>query len=291
MWMTLGILFALICIALLGVMIYDSTRFVTVSYRLTVPHLKKRMRIVLLADLHNKRYGEKNQKLLAAVDTQKPDVVLSAGDLITSKPKASMQNAMDLVRALSEKYPVYCGNGNHEYRIFHDPQTYGRMGERWRAFLKGSHVRMLENAGVFLEEYNVRICGLDLPMEFYKKLDRGRVDKKTLCRLIGKKDENVCSVLLAHNPVFFETYADWGAELTLSGHVHGGIVRLPVIGGVLSTSLTLFPRYDGGLYEKNGKKMIISRGLGSHTIPVRLFNPAELVSIELIPEDENGNGA
>ena len=76
MWMTLGILFALICIALLGVMIYDSTRFVTVSYRLTVPHLKKRMRIVLLADLHNKRYGEKNQKLLAAVDAQKPDVVL-----------------------------------------------------------------------------------------------------------------------------------------------------------------------------------------------------------------------
>ena len=64
-----------------------------------------------------------------------------------------------------------------------------------------------------------------------------------------------------------------------------------MIGGVLSTSLTLFPRYDGGLYEKNGKKMIISRGLGSHTIPVRLFNPAELVSIELIPEDENGNGA
>ena len=64
----------------------------------------------------------------------------------------------------------------------------------------------------------------------------------------------MCSVLLAHNPVFFETYAELGAELTLSGHVHGGIVRLPVIGGVLSTSLTLFPRYDGGLYEKTAKR-------------------------------------
>lgn len=289
--MTLGILFALICIVLLGVMIYDSTRFVTVSYQLRVPYLKKRMRIILLSDLHNMRYGEKNQKLLDAVDAGKPDVILCAGDLITSKPRASMQNAMDLVSALSGKYPFYYGNGNHEYRIFHAPETYGRMGERWRAFLKGNHVRMLENASVFLEEYNVRICGLDLPMDFYKKLDRNKADKKTLNRLVGKPKEGVCNVLLAHHPAFFETYADWGADLTLSGHVHGGIVRLPWIGGLLSTSLTLFPRYDGGLYEKNGKKMIISRGLGSHTIPVRLFNPAELVSIELIPEDENGNGA
>lgn len=291
MWRMLGILFAVICIVLLLVMICDSTRFVTVSYQLKVPHLKKRMRIVLLADLHNKRYGEKNQKLLDAIDQQKPDVILCAGDLITSKPKAPMDNAMELVSALAGKYPVYYGNGNHEYRIYHEPAVYGRMGERWRAFLKGHHVRVLENAGVFLEEYHVRICGLDLPASCYKKLDRGRVDKKTLNRLLGKHTDGVCSVLLAHNPVFFETYADWGAELTLSGHVHGGIVRLPWIGGVLSTSLTLFPRYDGGFYEKDGKKMIISRGLGSHTIPVRLFNPAELVSIELIPEDENGNGA
>lgn len=291
MWMTLGVLFVAVCIVLLAVMVYDSTRFVTVSYQLRVPHLKKRMCIVLLADLHNKRYGEKNQKLLDAVDEQKPDVVLCAGDLITSKPKASMDNAMDLVSVLAGKYPFYYGNGNHEYRIFHEPGTYGRMGERWRAFLKGCHVRMLENACIFLEEYNVRICGLDLPTSCYKKLDRGKVDKKALDRFLGKHEDGVCNILLAHNPAFFETYAEWGAELTLSGHVHGGIVRLPWIGGVLSTSLTLFPRYDGGLYEKDGRKMVISRGLGSHTIPVRLFNPAELVSIELIPEDENGNGA
>ena len=85
---------------------------------------------------------------------------------------------------------------------------------------------------------------------------------------------------------FFDAYAGWGADLTLSGHIHGGIVRIPGIGGVISTSYRLvFPKYDGGYYEQNQKKMIVSRGLGSHTIPVRLFNPAELVVIDLVTEE------
>ena len=90
--------------------------------------------------------------------------------------------------------------------------------------------------------------------------------------------------MLAHNPAYFEAYASWGADLTLSGHVHGGIMRLPWLGGVLSTSLTLFPKYDGGEFRLGEKRMIVSRGLGSHTIPIRIFNPAELVAVELAPK-------
>lgn len=146
-------------------------------------------------------------------------------------------------------------------------------------------VRILENGSVLLPEYGIRITGLDLPREYYQKLDRAKLEPKAISRMIGHADRNDFQVLLAHNPVFFDAYAGWGADLTLSGHIHGGIVRIPGIGGVISTSYRLFPKYDGGYYEQNQKKMIVSRGLGSHTIPVRLFNPAELVVIDLVTEE------
>ena len=101
--------------------------------------------------------------------------------------------------------------------------------------------------------------------------------------LIGKAEEESYQILLAHNPEYFETYADWGADLTLSGHVHGGIMRLPVLGGVISPKLVLFPKYDGGHFIRKDAHMVLSRGLGMHTIPIRIFNPAELVLIHLKP--------
>ncbi len=88
-------------------------------------------------------------------------------------------------------------------------------------------------------------------------------------------------ILIAHNPQYFKEYAGWGADLTLSGHVHGGIVRLPLLGGVVSPSLALFPKYSGGRYQQAGRTMILSRGLGTHTINVRMFNPGEVSLIEI----------
>lgn len=89
------------------------------------------------------------------------------------------------------------------------------------------------------------------------------------------------TILIAHNPVFFETYANWGAELIVSGHLHGGIIRLPLVGGVLSPQVSFFPKYDKGLFKKGSSVMAVSAGLGKHTIPVRLWNPAELLIINL----------
>jgi predicted MPP superfamily phosphohydrolase len=87
--------------------------------------------------------------------------------------------------------------------------------------------------------------------------------------------------LLAHNPKYFKSYAAWGADLTLSGHIHGGIVQIPFLGGAVSPQVEFFPKYDAGLFHENDKAMILSRGLGTHTINVRINNTAELVSIKL----------
>ena len=103
---------------------------------------------------------------------------------------------------------------------------------------------------------------------------------------LGEVKEDYYEILLAHNPDYFEEYADWGADLVLSGHVHGGMMRLPILGGVVSPAFKLFPKYDGGLFKIGKSTMILSRGLGMHTIPIRIFNPGELILLKISPKDE-----
>lgn len=284
MGMIFGLLLCAVCLFFIIVTAYDSNRFVTVSYRIRNPKIRKKVRLVLLADLHNKQYGRENERLLAAIEKICPDLVLCAGDLMTSVPGKSMEPAEKLVERLAEKYPFYYGNGNHEYRIYHDPEKFGTMGAKYRSCLRRCKVCLLENETALLPAFALKIVGLDLTGEHYRRFKDGALASEELEGMIGKYDESIYTILLAHNPVFFDSYADWGADLVLSGHVHGGVMRLPWIGGVLSTSFRLFPKYDGGMFEKGQKRMIVSRGLGSHTIPIRIFNPAELVVIDLEPE-------
>lgn len=94
-------------------------------------------------------------------------------------------------------------------------------------------------------------------------------------------EKEKCNILIAHNPDYFAEYAQWGADLVLSGHVHGGIMRLPLLGGVIAPSYKIFPEYDGGVFRTGSAAMLLGRGMGSHTIPLRFFNPAELYDVQL----------
>ena len=96
------------------------------------------------------------------------------------------------------------------------------------------------------------------------------------------------NILLSHNPLYYPAYRDWGADLTLSGHIHGGIIRIPGLGGLLSPDLTLFPRYDGGHFTERGKHLIVSRGLGNHFL-VRVMNPPEIGVITLARQKESSS--
>lgn len=284
MWIFFGTLICAACLFLIVVMVRDSNRFVPVHYQISDPRIRKKLRIVLLSDLHNKSYGKENEKLLSAIADAAPDLVLSAGDLMTSVPEKSMKPAEQLVERLAARYPFYYGNGNHEYRIYHEEEKYGGMGKEYRGVLEKCRVRLLENETVQLPAYGIRIAGLDLSREHYKKFKEDELPVSEIDKMLGACDPDQFTILIAHNPAFFESYAAWGADLTLSGHVHGGVMRLPFLGGVLSTSLRLFPKYDGGFFKIGSKAMVVSRGLGSHTIPIRVFNPAELVIIDLGPE-------
>lgn len=274
------ILFAgagIVVLALLWVMLYDSNCFVIRKYAVEDERIRKQCRAVVLSDLHNKRYGRENERLLEAIREQKPDFVFIAGDMITAAPGASMEPALKLLGELAKEYPVYYANGNHEHRMKLDPKTYGDMAERYLSALKEMGIEPMVNAHTLLPEYGIAVYGAQIHENFYRKFTPADMEPDYLCRTLGQASAESYTVLLAHNPDYFPQYAAWGADLVLSGHVHGGVARVPFWGkGVIAPTWRLFPKYDGGIFQEGKAAMVLSRGLGMHTIPLRVFNPAEL---------------
>lgn len=271
-------------ILLLGIIGYDSNRFHVVHYELKSSKIKEEFHFVFLSDLHDKQYGKENEKLLKAIDVCSPDAILIGGDILTSKPGRDVTRASGFVGRLVSGYPVYYANGNHEQRLMLYPETYGSMGPDYEKQLRDMGISRLINQSTVNETYGIEIVGCEIHRDFYRRFRKTEMPGEYLQEILPEKREDCYSILLAHNPCYFENYAHWGADLTLSGHVHGGVARLPFIGGVIGTDFRLFPRYDGGLFKKNNHTMIVSRGLGAHTIPFRLFNPAELVDVVIRPE-------
>ena len=268
-------------LALLWKMLYDSTHFEITEYRIEDPRIRKPFRAVVLADLHNKQYGRGNALLLEKIREGKPDAVFVAGDLLTAKKGADPEPALSLIRELAKDYPVYYGNGNHEHRIKIYPKVYGDLAQIYGKGLEECGVTPLVNERRTLEEYGVCVVGAELPKKYYRRFQINPMGEEDLRGLLGEPDRQYYTVLLAHNPDYFPEYARWGADLTLSGHIHGGVARIPFLNrGLVSPAVRLFPEYDGGLYKSGEQTMILSRGLGSHTIPFRLFNPGDLIFLD-----------
>lgn len=267
--------------------------FQTVHYQVNSKKIRSSTTIVMLADLHNHLYGEENQILLEAIDKEEPDFICIAGDMLIGNPRKPFTNGQKTVMALAERYPVFYGLGNHESRMMHEKEIYGNLYECFMEPLREMGVKVLVNETVTCQvgETEFRICGYDLPMKYFEKFNHYVFEESRLSDVLGAchAEEKSYRILLAHNPVYFPEYAAWGADLTLSGHLHGGIIRLPLIGGVITPQAKLFPRYSAGKYEIDEKNMIVSRGLGTHTIPIRFCNKPELSVIHLEPAKVDGN--
>lgn len=262
----------------------DCNRFVTVEYEIVSSKLTRPCRLVLLSDLHNKSFGKDNGKLIDKIDSISPDGILVAGDMLTATKGKDYTTALSLMKRLADKYKIYYGMGNHEYRLKIYPDQYEGMYDGYMTGLSKAGITPLVNESTYLPECNLSVCGVEIDRRYYKRFHKCPMDSAYLTKILGQPKADVCQLLIAHNPAYFEEYAAWGADVVVSGHVHGGIMRLPVLGGVLSPGLTLFPKYDGGRFEKNHSTMILSRGLGTHTVPLRIFNPGELIVIDLKPD-------
>lgn len=263
--------------------------FKITRYSLRVPKfrlLDTDKKIVLLADLHNKVYGEQNDELFRAVRREKPDLILIAGDMLVGRENSDFDDALSFIARLPAVCPVYYSLGNHEQRLKEAPWDHGGGAYyNYKNALQKAGIHFLENQteDVMLDKLCVRISGLELPMNTYEKFNKSKVTSEDISRCIQRAGEERYNILLAHNPVFFPAYKEWGADLTLSGHLHGGIIRIPGLGGLITPQAVLFPKYSGEMTQEDDQALVVSKGLGTHTINLRFCDNAEVVVISLQP--------
>ena len=245
--------------------------------------LLQKKKIIFLSDLHNNSYGKDNLRLINSIREQSPDLILIGGDMLVGNEDVSSEVAEKFVIELTHICPVYYANGNHEQRLKIYPEKYGTKYEEYKEKLSKLGVVFLENEHVNLkwDECQIQIHGLEIPREGYKKFKRTTLSLEQVVKRVGQIDQSKYQILLAHNPIYVDTYMKWGADLILSGHLHGGVVRIPGLGGIITPQFRFFPKYSGELTVKEGKTVVVSKGLGTHTIKIRFMNPAEVVVLHV----------
>lgn len=265
----LGAALALFCLALF--FHWQQNGIVTETYVIESPGLPAAfdgLRIVHLSDNHGKQFGEDNKALLKAVAQLKPDLIALTGDLIDQAEQLSTVPV--LARGLAAIAPTYYVTGNHEWAVRRINDLKALLTENGVSVLSGE-AALWEKEGAVLA-----VAGVDDP--------NGPVDQTTGPDLLETLPADY-TILLSHRDTV-EEYAGWGYDLVLCGHGHGGILRLPVLDrGLLGTDRSFFPEYDGGVYAfPDGGHCVVSRGLGSNTVPIpafRLFNRPDLPLIVL----------
>lgn len=230
-------------------------------------------KIVQLSDLHGHEYGEGNEELLALVREQKPDLIVVTGDVIDQEGQMEMIPA--LAKGLAAIAPSYFVTGNHEWSL-----GTGAVKELKNVLFQCG-VRPLSNQFEVLERNGSQmvLAGVDDP--------NGYADQMTpeaLFAQIGQQTPGLFTLLLAHRNDRFGEYADAGYDFVMSGHGHGGIVRLPFLGGLVGTNRHFFPKWTSGIYTVGDSTLFVSRGLGNNTVPFkgfRIFNRPELAVVTL----------
>ncbi|MEW9096977.1 MAG: metallophosphoesterase [Clostridiaceae bacterium] len=246
-------------------------------------------KIVQLSDLHSKEFGKNNITLIKKIKKLDPDIIVTTGDMYNSRNDDG-EVFYNLAKNLSKDYKIYYILGNHEQvSEITRKESEGNKENNYIERLKETGVIVLDNdkAEIEREDKKINLYGLEIPLRFYKSKSTATYsgdkpyEKSNVEKAIGKASKEDFNILLAHNPIYFPVYSNWGADLTLSGHTHGGIIRIPFKGGLLSPERTFFPEYDGGEFELNESKLIVNRGLGNDTIKLRIFNRPEISFITL----------
>lgn len=261
-------------------------RFQTKIYQIPTEKIKARpVRLAFLSDLHSLCFGKGNRTLLQAVEDAAPDLVLVGGDMMVGEPSPRFDVAEGLLSALVKIAPVYYAFGNHEHRLMADPERYGDGLRGYCERLRGQGVKILQNEHAQAEMEGgtpLVIWGWDGEERFYRKFRPAALKRQDLERTLGTVWAGAYHILLAHTPQFGETYLSWGADLVLSGHYHGGVCRFSENRGLIAPNFRLFPAYCCGSFVRGARRMIVSPGLGEHTVPLRIRNPRELIVIELV---------
>lgn len=269
----------------IGIEIFISYQCLTIEeYTVKSEKIKKNMKVVLISDLHDSEFGEKNQRLVEKIRDQKPDVLLLDGDIL-NEDSADSHVAVELVERLSEIAPAYYSLGNHEEEYL-NRKTSDLMAELKSA---GAVVLDQEFSDIEVKGNSLRIGGLydyAFAVDGKGELDVNAMDEKLQKFLKDFQSTDAFSVMMAHRPDSFiwgDAANYWKIDLVVSGHNHGGQIIIPGKGGLYGGDQGWFPKYVDGMHHFEAvKNMIITRGLGSSSEKLPRFNNIpEIVVIDL----------
>lgn len=264
-------IFIVVILGFVMLMMFD-TSLNTVKYTIDVENLKNNIRIAHISDLHSCDYGKNQEKLTSAIDDASPDIIVLIGDIFDDE--MPHDKSLELIDYIGNKYTCYYVTGNHELWSDESDWIKSRVEEAGIMVLSGT------GHTITFGESSINIVGVD-------DSDIDKYSNDTLASQLRHGAEIMengrYTVLLAHRPHLIDMYLRYGYDLVLSGHVHGGQWRIPVIlNGLLAPDQGFFPKYAGGHYKIGTKNMIVSRGLALESTRVpRIFNRPELVIIDL----------
>ena len=274
------IIIAIILIILGAVYLYWGNNSLTVGrHTLSLANLPESFsgfRIVQVSDLHNKDF---KGRLIRKISSLNPDIIVITGDIIDSR-HTDTDIALKFAENAVNIAPVYYVTGNHESRL-------KDIYPEFRESLENLGVTVLDCRSVTLEKNGdeIVLAGMnDLTFYGSSTLDENTIVFKEMLNNLGREKGDRTGILLSHRPEIFDTYVESGFEVVLTGHAHGGQIRLPFVGGILTPNQGFFPEYDAGLYQKENTSMIISRGLGNSLFPFRIGNRPEIILCELTPK-------
>ncbi len=231
-------------------------------------------KIVQLSDLHGSSFGQDNEKLIEKIREEEPELIALTGDFLDEgKAGRELPELSGLVSELIRIAPVYFVSGNHDWASGEVHTLFETLEEAGAVCLRNEYLTLERNGSRLI------LCGVEDP--------NGPADMETpeelVARLRASEPESFV-LMLAHRAYWAEKYPELDVDLILCGHTHGGIVRLPLVGGLAASNMGLFPEYDAGLFELPAYKLFISRGLGNSVPLPRFLNTPEIVSITLRTE-------
>ena len=233
------------------------------------PETLSGFRIAQISDLHNDELEEGNVSIISALEKADPDVIVITGDII-DRSRTDIDVAIDLAKKISKIALTCYVSGNHESAL--SDEEYADFCKQ----LTAAGVVVLNNDSIELDRNGAKVKIVGISDESFGNIPSDSELKELV------DDTDTYTILLAHRPNDFERYTEFGCDLVLSGHLHGGQFRLPFLGGLYAPSYGLFPEYNGGKYEIGESVMIVSRGVGNSSFPIRFNNPREIVIIEII---------
>lgn len=272
------------------------------NYRIVSAKIKKKCRFIFLTDLHEKEFGKENCILLEKIRKAEPDFILIGGDFPISHSseetdeKDEAEVGAKLLSTLAREYPVYYSMGNHEVKLFSKKEKKGQKTLFQQAF---TGVEVVDGKAVFPEK-GILVAGFPLDISYYKPLffkkkkalkDKIRASwENALSSAIRKdspeKEEKECfTIAMLHSPFYREEALSLPVDLLLSGHFHGGAVGIPLF-AFMTPQFRFFVPKPRGLFQKEEQHYFISRGLGTHTINIRINNFPELSCFDLCPKEE-----